>query len=136
MNLILVVVIACGILEANLVMCVDRKICLQRFQKHSHRHIMAGYALKRLLAEYKRKWSCFKYHLQISSPELTLYPPDGIVAGPVSEENFFEWECLITFVSLLRLIQIAVAPTARASPTACCPPDSSFPPTTRSPLRA
>jgi len=22
-------------------------------------------------------------------------PPDGIVAGPVSEDNFFEWECLI-----------------------------------------
>lgn len=30
--------------------------------------------------------------------ELTLNPPDGIVAGPISEENFFEWEALITLV--------------------------------------
>jgi hypothetical protein len=30
--------------------------------------------------------------------ELTLNPPEGIVAGPISEENFFEWEALITFV--------------------------------------
>ncbi|XP_064646514.1 ubiquitin-conjugating enzyme E2 G2-like [Lineus longissimus] len=42
---------------------------------------MAGAALKRLMAEYK---------------QLTLNPPEGIVAGPVSEENFFEWEALIT----------------------------------------
>ncbi|VDN03475.1 unnamed protein product [Thelazia callipaeda] len=28
--------------------------------------------------------------------ELTLDPPEGIIAGPVSEDNFFEWECLIT----------------------------------------
>ncbi|KQK79525.1 Ubiquitin-conjugating enzyme E2 G2 [Amazona aestiva] len=27
--------------------------------------------------------------------ELTLNPPEGIVAGPVNEENFFEWEALI-----------------------------------------
>lgn len=27
--------------------------------------------------------------------ELTLDPPEGIVAGPVSEDNFFEWEALI-----------------------------------------
>ncbi|KAJ8405354.1 hypothetical protein AAFF_G00318270 [Aldrovandia affinis] len=37
-------------------------------------------ALKRLMAEYK---------------QLTLNPPEGIVAGPVNEENFFEWEALI-----------------------------------------
>ncbi|XP_006799194.1 ubiquitin-conjugating enzyme E2 G2 isoform X1 [Neolamprologus brichardi] len=41
---------------------------------------MAGTALKRLMAEYK---------------QLTLNPPEGIVAGPVNEENFFEWEALI-----------------------------------------
>ncbi|KAH9579430.1 Ubiquitin-conjugating enzyme E2 G2, variant 2 [Schistosoma haematobium] len=38
---------------------------------------MAGNALKRLMAEYK------------------LNPPEGIVAGPVDERNFFEWEALI-----------------------------------------
>ncbi|MCP9260337.1 Ubiquitin-conjugating enzyme E2 G2 [Dirofilaria immitis] len=42
---------------------------------------MAGYALKRLMAEYK---------------QLTLNPPEGIIAGPITEDNFFEWECLIT----------------------------------------
>ncbi|CAH1789867.1 unnamed protein product [Owenia fusiformis] len=42
---------------------------------------MAGSALKRLMAEYK---------------QLTLNPPEGIIAGPVDEENFFEWEALIT----------------------------------------
>jgi len=42
---------------------------------------MAGAALRRLMAEYK---------------QLTLNSPDGILAGPVDEENFFEWEALIT----------------------------------------
>eukprot|EP00128_Syssomonas_multiformis_P011728 Colp12_sorted_trinity150504_noHs@27260 len=41
---------------------------------------MAGTALKRLMTEYK---------------ELTVNPPEGIVAGPKSEDNFFEWEALI-----------------------------------------
>ncbi|TWW80201.1 Ubiquitin-conjugating enzyme E2 G2 [Takifugu flavidus] len=41
---------------------------------------MAGTALKRLMAEYK---------------QLTLNPPEGILAGPANEENFFEWEALI-----------------------------------------
>ena len=27
--------------------------------------------------------------------ELTQDPPDGILAGPKNEENFFEWEALI-----------------------------------------
>ncbi len=31
-----------------------------------------------------------------SVAELTLNPPEGIIAGPISEDNFFEWECLIT----------------------------------------
>ena len=30
-----------------------------------------------------------------SFSELTLNPPEGIIAGPVNEENFFEWEALI-----------------------------------------
>jgi ubiquitin-conjugating enzyme E2 G2 len=42
---------------------------------------MAGSALRRLMAEYK---------------QLAQNPPEGIVAGPVNEENFFEWESLIT----------------------------------------
>ncbi|XP_064394757.1 ubiquitin-conjugating enzyme E2 G2-like isoform X2 [Halichondria panicea] len=42
---------------------------------------MAGSALKRLMAEYK---------------QLTLNSPEGIVAGPKSEENFFEWEAMIS----------------------------------------
>lgn len=43
--------------------------------------------------------------------ELTLNPPEGIIAGPINEENFFEWEALITYdlflycsISLLLLI--------------------------------
>ncbi|KAH8259081.1 hypothetical protein KR038_012156, partial [Drosophila bunnanda] len=31
----------------------------------------------------------------LSLAELTLDPPEGIVAGPISEDNFFEWEALI-----------------------------------------
>ncbi|VDK43619.1 unnamed protein product [Taenia asiatica] len=41
---------------------------------------MSGSALKRLMAEYK---------------QLTDNPPEGIVAGPVDESNFFEWEAFI-----------------------------------------
>ena len=41
---------------------------------------MAGAACKRLMAEYK---------------QLLKNPPEGIVAGPQSETNFFKWECLI-----------------------------------------
>ncbi|KAJ3299937.1 Ubiquitin-conjugating enzyme E2 G2 [Borealophlyctis nickersoniae] len=37
-------------------------------------------ALKRLMTEYK---------------ELTVNAPEGITAGPISEDNFFEWEALI-----------------------------------------
>ncbi|PVU87593.1 hypothetical protein BB561_006269 [Smittium simulii] len=37
-------------------------------------------ALRRLMTEYK---------------ELSINPPEGIVAGPISEDNFFEWEALI-----------------------------------------
>lgn len=61
---------------------------------------MAGSALRRLMAEYKRKLI-----FQVNEPiicriciflELTLNPPEGIIAGPINEENFFEWEALIT----------------------------------------
>jgi len=38
--------------------------------------------------------------------ELTLNPPEGIVAGPINEENFFEWEALITLVSVLLLLNV------------------------------
>jgi len=36
--------------------------------------------------------------LSCADLELTLNPPEGIVAGPINEENFFEWEALITLV--------------------------------------
>merc|ERR1712168_1752934 len=42
--------------------------------------IMASAAIRRLLAEYK--------HIQEN-------PIDGIVCGPKSDTNFFEWECLV-----------------------------------------
>ncbi|KAF9933899.1 Ubiquitin-conjugating enzyme E2 7 [Linnemannia zychae] len=41
---------------------------------------MGPTALRRLMTEYR---------------ELTLHAPEGITAGPTSEENFFEWEALI-----------------------------------------
>ncbi|CAK9292115.1 unnamed protein product [Gordionus sp. m RMFG-2023] len=41
---------------------------------------MSGSALRRLMAEYK---------------QLTINPPEGIIAGPVTEDDFFEWEALI-----------------------------------------
>eukprot|EP00026_Physarum_polycephalum_P018710 Phypoly_transcript_20399.p1 GENE.Phypoly_transcript_20399~~Phypoly_transcript_20399.p1 ORF type:complete len:180 (+),score=27.08 Phypoly_transcript_20399:120-659(+) len=41
---------------------------------------MASAAFKRLMQEYK---------------ELTINPPEGITAGPIEEDNFFEWEALI-----------------------------------------
>lgn len=44
-----------------------------------------------------------KYFLFFS--ELTLNPPEGIIAGPINEENFFEWEALITYV-IVFLIQM------------------------------
>lgn len=62
---------------------------------------MAGSALRRLMAEYKRKFFFLTlkkqiYKLNIYFKELTLNPPEGIIAGPINEENFFEWEALIT----------------------------------------
>lgn len=42
---------------------------------------MALSAVRRLMTEYK---------------QLTLNPPEGILAGPVNEDNFFEWEAYVT----------------------------------------
>ena len=76
---------------------------------------MAGSALRRLMAEYKRQYCFCVCFLLVQGPqanffiyvintivivyfivsELTLNPPEGIVAGPINEENFFDWECLI-----------------------------------------
>ena len=41
---------------------------------------MAGSALKRLMAEHR---------------QLMKNPPEGIVAGPRGDENYFEWEAHI-----------------------------------------
>jgi ubiquitin-conjugating enzyme E2 G2 len=41
---------------------------------------LSGTALKRLMTEYR---------------ELSFHCPDGIAAGPVNEDNFFEWEAMI-----------------------------------------
>lgn len=75
---------------------------------------MAGQALRRLMAEYKRKCgphnagcrsqiefadissSTFLNVYVFFSAELSINPPEGIIAGPISEENFFEWEALIS----------------------------------------
>lgn len=90
---------------------------------------MAGSALKRLMAEYKR--NCFSTCLSAISirtlltyflryavlgesslllfvwfSELTLNPPEGILAGPVNEENFFEWEALITWVIFIEAVEV------------------------------
>ena len=60
---------------------------------------MAGSALRRLIAEYKRKdRNVFHRKIHLFVLELTNNPPDGILAGPLSDENFFEWEALITLV--------------------------------------
>lgn len=39
-------------------------------------------------------WLWYGHFVHVS--ELTLNPPEGIIAGPINEENFFEWEALIT----------------------------------------
>ena len=60
---------------------------------------MAGSALRRLIAEYKRKNNNSfdsNKNRSVNYLELTSNPPDGILAGPLSDENFFEWEALIT----------------------------------------
>ncbi len=79
---------------------------------------MTGSALRRLMAEYKRKFSIYFTNLEwiifFLILELIQNPPEGlnqvsfleiwflddliegIVAGPLNEDNFFEWESLIT----------------------------------------
>lgn len=39
-----------------------------------------------------------QYFMGFFSIELTLNPPEGIIAGPLDEENFFEWEAYIMYV--------------------------------------
>ncbi|CAG8813797.1 9251_t:CDS:2, partial [Racocetra persica] len=62
---------------------------------------MASTALKRLMTEYKgtilfkNKISKLNTELSLSFTELTLNAPEGITAGPINEESFFEWEALI-----------------------------------------
>lgn len=76
---------------------------------------MAGSALRRLMAEYKRMefsmflcrklfcWFCDNsVYTPLSVSELTQNPPEGIVAGPITEDNFFEWEALIAYVIVLK----------------------------------
>ena len=46
---------------------------------------MGTSALRRLVAEYK---------------QILKNSPDGIIAGPVKEENYFEWEAAITGIFL------------------------------------
>lgn len=40
--------------------------------------------------------------------QLTLNPPEGIIAGPIDEENFFEWEALITGMLVYLLLQLII----------------------------
>ena len=42
----------------------------------------------------------------VTFSELTLNPPEGIIAGPINEENFFEWEALITYVGIIYFIGV------------------------------
>jgi ubiquitin-conjugating enzyme E2 G2 len=44
---------------------------------------MSKTAVRRLMTEYK---------------ELTLNSPDGVTAGPISEDNFFEWEAVVVYL--------------------------------------
>lgn len=60
---------------------------------------MAGVALRRLMTEYKRLFCVLFYvmtFVKFFLLELTVNPPEGILAGPIDENNFFEWDCLIT----------------------------------------
>ncbi|GAN01029.1 ubiquitin-conjugating enzyme [Mucor ambiguus] len=59
-------------------------------------------ALKRLMTEYRGTrflhTPCsfqIKVLTNVNDIELTLNAPEGITAGPVDENNFFEWEALI-----------------------------------------
>jgi ubiquitin-conjugating enzyme E2 G2 len=50
------------------------------FSNNSSVSFHAGAAFKRLMQEYK---------------QLTENPPEGIIAGPMNEDDFFTWEALI-----------------------------------------
>ena len=61
---------------------------------------MASVALRRLMTEYKRTQPKTITYINMLNNcqilELVQNPPEGILAGPVDEENFFEWDCLVT----------------------------------------
>lgn len=52
-------------------------------------------ALKRLMTEYKGIIAPCPSMLKTLAPELSLNAPEGITAGPLSEDNFFVWEAII-----------------------------------------
>ena len=35
---------------------------------------------------------------------MTLNPPEGIIAGPLEEDNFFEWEAYIAYVIIVYML--------------------------------
>lgn len=67
---------------------------------------MASTALRRLMTEYRGVKCSDVYPTSICpitahrrrslTVELTVNPPEGVTAGPISEENYFEWEALIS----------------------------------------
>jgi ubiquitin-conjugating enzyme E2 G2 len=81
---------------------------------------MAGSALRRLMAEYKRNFDYYLIEYNNKIPirfllilllyeiELSQNPPEGIVAGPINEENFFEWESLITYQNISYIEQLLI----------------------------
>ena len=52
-------------------------------------------ALKRLMTEYKGNQALFAFIKVVL--DLSLNAPEGISAGPISEDNFFVWEALIEY---------------------------------------
>ena len=51
--------------------------------------------MKRLMTEYKGNQA---HHALIKvALDLSLNAPEGISAGPISEDNFFVWEALIEY---------------------------------------
>ena len=76
---------------------------------------MASSALRRLMAEYKqviiylrikylvKKGVIFPYkqillseYLRISFLQLLTNAPEGLIAGPVSDDNYFEWDAQVS----------------------------------------
>ena len=53
--------------------------------------------------ELEHKYCCsnVSFLSKLSFAELTLNPPEGIIAGPLEEDNFFEWEAYIAYVIIV-----------------------------------